>query len=144
MYLVDTNVVSELRRPERADTNVVAWASTVPAASFFLSVISILEIELGALQIARRDAAQGAVLREWIDDQILPRFDGRILAIDTAVAQRCAHLHVPDPCAERDALIAATALVHGLTVVTRNVADFERVGVALLNPWDTRGARQED
>ena len=144
MYLVDTNVVSELRRPERADTNVVAWASTVPAASFFLSVISILEIELGALQIARRDAAQGAVLREWIDDQILPRFDGRILAIDTAVAQRCAHLHVPDPCAERDALIAATALVHGLTVVTRNVADFERVGVALLNPWDSRGARQED
>jgi predicted nucleic acid-binding protein len=144
MYLVDTNVVSELRRPERADTNVVAWASTVPAASFFLSVISILEIELGALQIARRDAAQGAVLREWIDDQILPRFDGRILAIDTAVAQRCAHLHVPDPCAERDALIAATALVHGLTVVTRNVADFERVGVALLNPWDSRGARQEE
>jgi predicted nucleic acid-binding protein len=129
MYLVDTNVVSELRRPERADTNVVAWASTVPAASFFLSVISILEIELGALQIARRDAAQGAVLREWIDDQILPRFDGRILAIDTAVAQRCAHLHVPDPCAERDALIAATALVHGLTVVTRNVADFERAAL---------------
>jgi predicted nucleic acid-binding protein len=81
MYLVDTNVVSELRRPERADTNVVAWASTVPAASFFLSVISILEIELGALQIARRDAAQGAVLRAWIDDQILPRFDGRILAM---------------------------------------------------------------
>jgi toxin FitB len=144
MYLVDTNVVSELRRPERADTNVVAWASTVPAASFFLSVISILEIELGALQIARRDAAQGAVLRAWIDDQILPRFDGRILAIDTAVAQRCAHLHLPDPCAERNALIAATALVHGLTVVTRNVADFERVGVALLNPWDSEGARQEE
>jgi predicted nucleic acid-binding protein len=142
MYLLDTNVVSELRRPERADTNVVAWTSTVPAASFFLSVISILEIELGALQIARRDAAQGAVLRAWIDDQILPRFDGRILAIDTAVALRCAHLHVPDPRAERDALIAATALVHGLTVVTRNVADFERVGVALLNPWDSQDARE--
>jgi predicted nucleic acid-binding protein len=137
MYLLDTNVVSELRRSERADTNVVAWAGTVPAASFFLSVVSILEIELGTLQIARRDAAQGAVLRAWIDDQILPRFDGRILAIDTAVAQRCAHLHVPDPRAERDALIAATALVHGLTVVTRNVADFEHVGVPLVNPWES-------
>jgi predicted nucleic acid-binding protein len=138
MFLLDTNVVSELRRPERASTNVVTWASTVPAASFFLSAISILEIELGALQIARKDAAQGAVLRAWIDDQILPRFEGRILAVDTAVAQRCAYLHVPDPRAERDALIAATALVHGLTVVTRDVADFARIGVALLNPWDTR------
>ena len=136
MFLLDTNVISELRRPERANTNVVAWARTIPAASFFLSAISILEIELGALQVARRDAPQGAVLRAWIDNQILPRFDGRILAIDTVVAQRCAQLHVPDPRAERDALIAATALVHGLTVVTRNVADFELIGVTLLNPWD--------
>ena len=135
MFLLDTNVISELRRPTRADSNVVAWAGTISAASFFLSVISNLEIELGALQIARKDPAQGAVLRAWIDDQILPRFEGRILAVDTAVAQRCARLHVPDPRAERDALIAATAMVHGLTVVTRNVADFEPIGVALLNPW---------
>jgi predicted nucleic acid-binding protein len=135
MFLLDTNVISELRRPQRADSNVVAWAGANSAASFFLSVISILEIELGALQIARRDAAQGAILRAWIGDQILPRFEGRILAVDTAVAQRCARLHVPDPRAERDALIAATAMVHGLTVVTRNVADFEPMGVALLNPW---------
>ena len=142
MFLLDTNVISELRRPAKADKNVVAWASMVPAASFFLSAISILEIELGALLIARKDAAQGAVLRAWIDDQILARFDGRILAVDTAVAQRCARLHVPDPRAERDALIAATAMVHGLTVVTRNVADFEPVGVALLNPWVTQQAGQ--
>jgi len=135
MFLLDTNVISELRRPDKADRNVVAWAGAIPAASFFLSAISILEIELGALLIARRDAAQGAVLRSWIDDQILPRFDSRILAVDTAVAQRCARLHVPDPQAERDALIAATAMVHGLTVVTRNVADFESTGVAVLNPW---------
>jgi toxin FitB len=135
MFLLDTNVISELRRPQRADSRVVAWASANSAASFFLSVISILEIELGALQVARRDAPQGAVLRAWIDEQILPRFDGRILAVDAAVAQRCARLHVPDPRAERDALIAATAMVHGLTVVTRDVADFEPMGVALLNPW---------
>lgn len=135
MYLLDTNVISELRRPERADRNVVAWADAIPAASFFLSVITILEIELGALLVARKDMAQGAVLRGWIDEQVLPRFDGRILSIDTMVAQRCARLHVPDPRAERDALIAATALVHGLTVVTRNVIDFEPAGVAVLNPW---------
>ncbi|HET6839992.1 MAG TPA: type II toxin-antitoxin system VapC family toxin [Bradyrhizobium sp.] len=136
MFLLDTNVISELRRPERANPNVVTWARTIPSASFFLSAISILEIELGTLQVARRDAAQGAVLRAWIDDQILPRFEGRILSVDIAVAQRCARLHVPDPRAERDALIAATALIHGLTVVTRNVTDFDLVGVTLLNPWE--------
>jgi predicted nucleic acid-binding protein len=135
MFLLDTNVVSELRRPDKADPNVMAWASTISAASFFLSAISILEIEIGALLIARRDVAQGAVLRAWIDDQVLPRFDGRILAVDTVVAQRCARLHVPDPRAERDALIAATAMVHGLTVVTRNIADFAAIGVLLLDPW---------
>lgn len=135
MFLLDTNVISELRRPDKADRNVLSWAGAIPAASFFLSAISILEIELGALLNARKDASQGAVLRAWIDDQILPRFEARILAVDTVVAQRCARLHVPDPRAERDALIAATALVHGLTLVTRNVSDFEPTGVALLNPW---------
>jgi predicted nucleic acid-binding protein len=137
MFLLDTNVISELRRPDRAARAVVAWASALPAASFFLSAISILEIELGALLIARKDAAQGAILRAWIDDQILPRFESRILAVDVAVAQRCARLHVPDPRAERDALIAATAMVHGLTIATRNVGDFEATGVALLNPWQS-------
>ncbi len=136
MFLLDTNVVSELRRPERANRHVLAWAGTIPAANFFLSAISILEIELGVLLIEHRDAAQGEILRAWIDDQILPRFEGRVLAVNTAVAQRCARLHVPDPRAERDALIAATAIVYGLTVVTRNIADFEPLGVAVLNPWN--------
>ncbi|UWU67521.1 type II toxin-antitoxin system VapC family toxin [Bradyrhizobium sp. NC92] len=136
MFLLDTNVISELRRPDKADRHVVAWAGAIPAANFFISVISILEIELGARLIERRDAAQGAILRSWINSQILARFEGRILPIDTAVARRCAQLHVPNPRAERDALIAATALVHGLTVVTRNVEDFKPTGVALLNPSD--------
>ncbi|MGL3111520.1 type II toxin-antitoxin system VapC family toxin [Bradyrhizobium sp. BR 1432] len=135
MFLLDTNVISELRRPDKAHRNVAAWASTIPAASFFISVISILEIELGARLIERKDTTQGAILRAWIDNHILARFEDRILAIDTAVAQRCAQLHVPNPRAERDALIAATAFVHGLTIVTRNVGDFEPTGVPLLNPW---------
>ncbi|MCK1745844.1 type II toxin-antitoxin system VapC family toxin [Bradyrhizobium sp. 139] len=136
MFLLDTNVISELRRSDKAHRNVITWANAIPAASFFISAISILEIELGARLIERKDTAQGAVLRTWIDDYILARFEDRILAVDTAVVQRCAQLHVPNPRAERDALIAATALVHGLTIVTRNVGDFEPTGVALVNPWE--------
>lgn len=136
MFLLDTNVISELRRAGRANPNVVRWANNVPAVRFFISAISLLEIERGALQIARKDEAQGKVLRAWIDDHILVRFESRILAVDAAVALRCARLHVPDPHSERDALIAATALVHGMTVVTRNVSDFERTGITILNPWD--------
>jgi toxin FitB len=135
MFIIDTNVVSELRRPEKADQKVAEWAATVPLTSIFLSVITILELELGVLSIERKDKAQGLILRSWIDDQILPRFEGRIIPVDIAIAQRCAKLHVPDPRAERDALIAATALVHGMTVVTRNSRDFELTGVQILNPW---------
>jgi predicted nucleic acid-binding protein len=136
MFLLDTNVISELRRVEKADVRVIAWAAAAPGLSLFLSAITILEIELGTLQIARKDVAQGAVLRAWVDEKILPGFDGRILPVDTAVARRCAQLQVPNRRPERDALIAATAMVHRLTIVTRNVADFERIGVGLLNPWD--------
>jgi hypothetical protein len=135
MFVLDTNVVSELRRPEKADPKVVAWSLSLPLASFFLSAITVLELELGVLLIERKDRAQGLILRSWIDDQVLPRFDGRVLPVDTAVAQRCARLHVPDPRAERDALIAATALVHGMTIVTRNTSDFESTGAQILNPW---------
>lgn len=137
MFVLDTNVVSELRKAKsgRADKNVTAWASTAVPGSLFVSVISILELETGVLLIERRDAHQGAILRAWLDEQVLPAFAGRVLPVDLAVAQRCAHLHVPHPRAERDALIAATALVHGMSVVTRNVADFEPTGVAIINPW---------
>jgi hypothetical protein len=135
MFLLDTNVLSELRRRDRTDPNVAAWADRTHVSDLYLSAITILEIEAGSLRLLRRDPTQGAVLRSWIDENILPAFEGRILPVDTAVAQRCASLHVPDPRAERDALIAATALVHRLRVVTRNVADFEPMGVATLNPW---------
>jgi predicted nucleic acid-binding protein len=136
MFLLDTNVLSELRRRARTHPKVAAWADAVPASDLFLSAITILEIEAGTLLLARRDQTQAAVLQAWIDDKVLPAFSGRILPVDTAVAQRCAHLHVPDRRAERDALIAATALVHRLAVVTRNVADFQPMGVDLLNPWE--------
>ena len=136
MFLLDTNVLSELRRADRADARVAAWARSIDHVQLYLSAMTILEIEAGTLLLARRDAAQGRVLRTWIDNHVLPAFEGRILAVDTAVAQRCAQLHVPDPRPERDALIAATALVHRLKVVTRNVADFQPMGVDLLNPWD--------
>jgi toxin FitB len=136
MWLLDTNVLSDLRRGERAHPQVVAWAAAVDEADLFLSAITVLEVELGALTIARRDPARGALLRTWIDQRVLPAFAGRILAVDVAVAQRCASLHVPDRRAERDALIGATALVHRMTLVTRNLADFVPMGVALLNPWD--------
>jgi len=135
MYILDTNVISELRKASKTDQNVKKWAERLPSASFYISVISVLELEIGILLIDRRDKAQGAILRAWMDRHVLPTFSGRILAIDTAIAQRCATLHVPDPPSDRDALIAATALVHGLTVATRNVADFERTGVGVLNPW---------
>ena len=138
MFVLDTNVVSELRRAKagKANKNVTAWAAKVPAGGLFLSAITVLELELGVLLVERRDPAQGAVLRVWLDSHVLPAFTGRVLAVDIAVAQRCARLHVPDPRADRDALIAATAMVHGMTVVTRNVADFEPTGVSILNPWN--------
>jgi hypothetical protein len=136
MYLLDTKVVSELRRRERTHPKVAAWADSVAPADLFLSAITILEIEAGVLTIERRDPAQGKVLRTWLDGKVLPAFAERILPVDTAVAQRCARLHVPDPRGERDALIAATALVHRLTLVTRNIADFQPMSVAVLNPWD--------
>ena len=140
MFLLDTNVLSELRKAGdgRADANVIAWLSSVDAATLYLSAMTLMEIELGILQVGRRDETQGARLRAWMTHQVLPEFLDRTLPVDAAVALRCASLHVPDPRAERDALIAATALVHGMTVMTRNVADFEATGVPLLNPWDAR------
>jgi predicted nucleic acid-binding protein len=137
MFLLDTNVVFELRkaRASKADPRVAAWAAAAPPVTLFLSVITVHELEMGTLLVERRDPAQGAILRAWLDDHVLPAFAGRVLPIDTLVARRSAALHVPDPRPIRDALIAATALVHGLTVVTRNVSDLAPTGAKVLNPW---------
>lgn len=139
MYLLDTNVISELRKAKSGKSNesVTAWANKIPVSNLFLSVITILELETGILLVERRDPRQGAVLRSWLNSHVLPAFSDRILPLDVAIAQRCAKLHVPDPRSDRDAIIAATALVHGMTVVTRNVSDFEQTSVDLVNPWNS-------
>lgn len=135
-YLLDTNLVSELRKPPgRIDANVAAWGATQEADQQFLSVITVFEVELGILRVERADAVQGRMLRRWFDTGVLATFAKRTLAVDREVARRAAGLHVPDPRPERDAYIAATALVHGLTVATRDVADFKPMGVPVLNPW---------
>jgi len=138
MYLLDTNVISELRKAKsgKADNSVVNWANNVSATRLFLSVITILELETGVLLVERKDPTQGAVLRSWLNAHVLPAFSERILNVDIAVVQCCAKLHVPDPRSDRDAIIAVTALVHGMKVVTRNTDDFVRTGVELLNPWE--------
>lgn len=138
MFVLDTNVVSELRKVRlgKADQNVAKWADSIASGDLYLSVITIQELEIGVLLAERRDPLQGAMFRTWLDSHVLPAFAGRILAVDTAVALRSAKLHAPDPRPVRDGLIAATALVHGMTVATRNVADFAPTGVRIFNPWN--------
>ena len=138
MFLLDTNVISESRKlySGKADTNVMRWLQSTSPAQTFISVFTVFEIELGIRLKERHDEAQGKALRRWLETVVLPGFMDRVLTPDTAVARRCAALHVPDPASDRDAWIAATALQHGLTVVTRNLADFQRTGVSLFNPWN--------
>ncbi len=139
MFVLDTNVISELRKAKagKADPNVTNWARPIPPPMLFISAITVMELELGVLQIERKDSKQGKALRRWLETNVLTAFDQRVLSVDAAVARCCARLQVPDPRSDRDALIAATALVHGMTVVTRNVGDFERTGVAVVDPWKT-------
>jgi predicted nucleic acid-binding protein len=137
MFVLDTNAISEIRKINlgKADARFANWAANVDADDLYLSVITIEELEIGVLLAERRDPAQGAIFRKWLDDRVLPTFGERILMIDTVVARQSAKLHIPDPRPIRDALIAATALVHKMTIVTRNVGDFETTGVPVLNPW---------
>jgi toxin FitB len=143
MFLVDTNVVSELRKVYKGtgDRHVAAWAQEVDSEDLYLSVLTIHELELGTLLMERRDPVQGRMLREWLRDYVMVQFSGRLLPIDLAVVQRNAPLHVPKTCSLVDGLIAATALVHNMTVVTRNSADFVATGVPLFNPWEASSER---
>ena len=138
MFLLDTNVISELRTVNsgKANPNVVLWAGKTNISLMFISVVSILELEMGILKKERKDSKQGSNLRAWFDTHVLPAFVERIISVDVAVARATAKLHVPNPCSERDALIAASALVHGMTIVTRNKVDFAATGVDIINPWD--------
>jgi len=146
MFLLDTNVVSELRKvySGKADPNVSLWAKSVAASDLFISAITIEELEIGILLIERRDPVHGAMLRAWLDGRVLTAFASRILPVDTAVAQRSGKLHVPNPYPVRDGLIAATALVHGMTVVTRNVEDFIPSGAITMNPWEPPLGRRSE
>jgi predicted nucleic acid-binding protein len=137
MFLLDTNVISELRKVRlgKADRNVAQWSERVAAADLYVSAITIAELELGILLLARRDQQQGALLHHWLHQQVLPGFAGRILPVDQIIALKSAQLHVPNPRQNADGLIAATALIHGMPVVTRNVVDFVGTGVVTINPW---------
>lgn len=137
MFLLDTNVISELRKlgDGKANERVAKWVSRNDASSFYISALTLMELEIGILRMERRDAEQGKRLRRWMDRHVLPEFLERTLPVDSAVALKCARLHVPDPRTERDALIAATAIVHGMTVVTANVVHFETTGAEVIDPW---------
>lgn len=140
-YLLDTNVISELRKAHsgRGNAGVLAWQASVPPHEVYLSAITVMELEMGILQVARRDERQGGLLRRWMDEQVLPEFNGRVLPFDTRAARVAAALHVPDPRPWSDAAIAAIALTAGMTVVTRNLRDFRSASVPVLNPWSGEG-----
>jgi predicted nucleic acid-binding protein len=138
MFLLDTNIISELRkaRTGKANPGVVEWVRQTHASTTFLSAISIHELETGILRAERSDPDKGAILRAWLEDDVRASFDRRVISVDGSVAIAAAPFHVPDRVPLADALIGATALVHGMHVVTRDEADFRRFsGVRVINPW---------
>jgi hypothetical protein len=135
-YLLDTNVISEMRKLHRANSSVRRWEASVDARDMYLSVITVFEAEMGILRLDRKDKRQAQILRTWLHTRILPAFADRMVPMDANVALTSARFHVPNPCSLRDSFIAASALVHDMTVVTRNVADFKPTGAMVLNPWD--------
>ncbi len=140
MYLLDTNVVSELRKAlsDKANKNVVCWVSSVATEDCFITANTVMELKLGILLLQHKSTEQASVLRYWFEKIVLPSFSGRILAFDVEAARICASYHVPAPRSERDAMIAAIATRHNMTVATRNVDDFHPTNVPVLNPWEYR------
>jgi hypothetical protein len=138
MYLLDTNVVSEMRKvlSGKSDEYFSKWAQSLNLYELYLSAITIQELEIGVLLKENKDKATGLILRTWLEDHIKPSFEGRVLSVDSNVAIQSALLHVVNPRPFRDGLIAATAIVHGMTIVTRNINDFESCHVKLINPWE--------
>ncbi|MBP2449125.1 putative nucleic acid-binding protein [Rhizobium leguminosarum] len=136
--MLDTNVVSELRKATsgKADPNVVVWNETVDPAETFISSVVLHELEIGVRLVEHNDAAAGKVLRNWLENTVLTAFSGRILPLDQVAAVQTAQWHVPNPKPINDAYIAATAFTRRMTLVTRNIKDFEGIGVALVNPWN--------
>ena len=136
MFVLDTNVISELRHGKPNQSPAVrAWATAQLSSSFYLSAITLLELEMGIQALERKTPPQGSALRNWLDNVRLG-FSGRILSFTENTAPICASLHIPNPRSERDAMIAATAIEHGFTVVTRNGIDYVQTGVAIINPWN--------
>lgn len=137
MYLLDTNVISEIRKVNagKANAGVTQWTKKTSQSLMYVSVISLMEIEQGILRLERKDTVQACLLKDWFHNIVLPSFDNNVMNIDKNIALTCATLHVPDKQPANDSLIAATALVHDLTLVTRNTKDFEQIGVKLFNPF---------
>ena len=136
MFLLDTNVISELRSGKPKQSRLVrAWAQHAPANQLYLSSITVLELEIGVQRMERKDVRQGRMLRTWVQS-VLQQFDGQMLPFTGATAQICAGAHVPDPASYRDSMIAAIAQQHGFTLVTRHTADFASMKLSLLNPWE--------
>jgi toxin FitB len=138
MFLLDTNIISESRKlgTARVNPNAARWFGQADVEASFISAMTVFELERGVQSMERRDPKQGAVLRRWLDDQIMTIYEHRTLALSREVALICAGLHIPDPKSERDAWIAATAINAGLTLVSRNVGDFANMGVTLFNPFE--------
>nr|WP_255758764.1 type II toxin-antitoxin system VapC family toxin [Neisseria lisongii] len=132
---MDTNIISEMRRPSRANPNVKSWLDKQNHQHLYTSAAVMMELERGVLGMERKDRTQGEILRRWLEEVVKPAFTNRILPIDETTARICAAMHIPDKAPENDAWIAATARQHGLTLVTRNTADFERTGARLFNPF---------
>lgn len=134
-YLIDTNIISEIRKGGRCDPNVAQWYDGIADDDLHLSVLVLGEIRQGVERSRRRDPDKANALHQWLA-QVSVAFEGRILPVDSIVAEVWGRMNVPDPISTVDGLMAATAKVHGLTLVTRNIADVAPSGAALLNPFD--------